>query len=129
MSYCRWSSNDFQCDVYVYESRDGFWTHVAARRPVFDGPLPPPADLPRGFTEAQFEAWIGRRRAVDAMVDRATLVDIGGPHDGTDFCDRLPGECADRLVMLRDAGYWVPQSAIDALRAEQDEINDAVEAP
>ena len=36
MSYCRWSSDDFQCDVYVYESvAGGFVTHVAANRVVF----------------------------------------------------------------------------------------------
>lgn len=33
MSYCRWSSDHFECDVYVYESVSGGWTtHVAGRR-------------------------------------------------------------------------------------------------
>lgn len=28
MSYCRWSSDDFKSDVYVYESQAGWITHV-----------------------------------------------------------------------------------------------------
>jgi len=33
MSYCRFSSNNWDCDVYVYESGYvGFVTHVASRR-------------------------------------------------------------------------------------------------
>lgn len=25
MSYCRFSTDGHQCDVYVYESTDGYW--------------------------------------------------------------------------------------------------------
>lgn len=33
MSYCRFSSDLWQCDVYVYEDCDGGWTtHVASAR-------------------------------------------------------------------------------------------------
>ena len=34
MSYCRWSSDDFQCDVYVFGSDTGFETYVARGRYV-----------------------------------------------------------------------------------------------
>jgi hypothetical protein len=32
MSYCRWSSMDFTCDIYAYESDGGFVVHVASGR-------------------------------------------------------------------------------------------------
>jgi DNA repair photolyase len=32
MSYCRWSSDYFNCDLYCYESNSGYETHVAAYR-------------------------------------------------------------------------------------------------
>jgi len=32
MSYCRWSSNNFNCDLYCYHSDWGFETHVAGGR-------------------------------------------------------------------------------------------------
>lgn len=44
MSYCRFSSDDYQCDVYVYQDGNGGWTtHVAGSRYLFKEPLPAPA--------------------------------------------------------------------------------------
>jgi hypothetical protein len=54
-------------DVYVYESREGYVTHVT---------------------------------------------------DGDSFLDDSPLSCAERLQSLKAKGYQVPQSAIDALRAD-----------
>ena len=126
MSYCRWSSDDYQCDVYVYaDARGGWTTHVAARRRVYTEPLPDPVDLPRGFTEDQFNAWYARHRTVLDMADRAELVDIGLPHDGETFNDLTPGTCLVRLITLRELGYRVPQYAIDSLREEQAEMASA----
>lgn len=112
MSYCRWSSDDYQCDVYVYESDRGFETHVAGRRHTFSEPLPPAP--PKG----DIDAAIRRMMAVTGMCDRAEPVDIGLPYDGESYTDATASECADRLEMLRAAGYNVPQYAIDALREE-----------
>lgn len=28
MSYCRWSSNNFECDIYAYESKFGYEIHI-----------------------------------------------------------------------------------------------------
>jgi hypothetical protein len=110
MSYCRWSSDDFQCDVYVYASDQGYTTHVAGRRPAFAKPLPPLADYP--------DAWFVRHEVVRRMVEVAELVDIGLEHDGESFYDYTPDECAERLEYLRSCGYNVPQYAIDELREE-----------
>lgn len=125
MSYCRLSSDDFQCDVYVYAARWGWQTHVAARRPVYTEPLPPQVELPGkddpGW-EAAIEAWVKRHAEVMAAVDEAQHAEIGLPHDGASFVDDTPGECADRLESLRAIGYNVPQYAIDRLRREQAEI-------
>lgn len=121
MSYCRWSTDDFQCDVYVYaDARGGWTTHVAGRRVVYKEPLPPVVPFPGEGESA--DAWFERYRKVNAMHDEADLVDIGLPYDGDCFSDDTPSECADRLAMLHDLGYIVPQDAIDALRQEQDEL-------
>jgi hypothetical protein len=45
-------------------------------------------------------------------------VQIGLEHDGATFIDDSPLSCAERLQSLKDKGYQVPQSAIDALRAD-----------
>lgn len=116
MSYCRWSSDDFMCDVYVYESDRAYVTHVAGRRPVFSEPLPPPET-------GGADSWFKRHLIVSEMLDRATLVKIGGEHDGESFTDDTPGECADRLEYLRTCGYNVPQYAIDELREEEEAVS------
>ena len=114
MSYCRWSSDDFQCDVYVYADVHGGWqTWVAASRRVYKEPLPPPAPM------SDLKAWMLREKVMRALLDITSLAPIGLPHDGEGFHDDTPGECADRLESLRALGYNVPQYAIDALREEQ----------
>lgn len=115
MSYCRWSSDDYQCDVYCYEDvSGGFTTMVANNRPVLNIELLPvvPCD------DAHKEAWIARYNAVNAWVDGAERRKIGLPHDGENFHDPDAESAANRLQMLKDMGYNVPQYAIDALRAE-----------
>lgn len=120
MSYCRLSSNDHQCDVYVYGSDDGWETYVAGSRVVFKTLLPGRVSLPHPFTAAEFEAWAERGRVVSRMVDEAERVDIDLPHAAGHFVDSTPSECAKTLIMLRDLGYRVPQYVIDDLLEEED---------
>lgn len=120
MSYCRFSSDDFRCDVYVYEDAYGGWvTHVAGRRHVIDeDALPPPVEWIPG-DEDSVHRWFERYRQVSKLIDGAELVDIGLPHDGASFNDPTPGACADRLEQLRELGYRVPDRAIKRLREEE----------
>jgi hypothetical protein len=115
VSYCRWSSDDYQCDVYVYEDVcGGFTTHVAGGRYVFKEPLPPPVS----WDPQNMQAWFDRHDKVTQMVEDAETQAIGLPHDGESFNDDTAEECANRLEALRALGYNVPQYAIDALREE-----------
>lgn len=134
MSYCRWSSDDFRCDVYVYESaHGGYQTHVAANRADYDGSnLPEKVELafPEGAEQKEkeqiAEKYLARHNAVLKLIDNCKRVDIGLSRDGESFNDPTPGACADRLDSLKQEGYIVPQYAIDALRAEQEEIDSGV---
>lgn len=123
MSYCRWSTDDYQCDVYVFEHVDGYWqTYVAGRkRRLREGvSFPPPLD-----NSADPDAWFARDHTVDQMIDEkneGVLWDweaVPQPPEGDSFQDATPGECADRLERLRGLGLSVPQDAIDTLRAEE----------
>ena len=119
MSYCRWSSDDFQCDVYVYEDVGGGWTtHVAGNR--IAGKLTPVGPFPED--KADMGAWFERHNTQMAELEKMERKPIGLPHDGESFNDPTPGECADRLESLRALGYNVPQYAIDNLREEQEEV-------
>lgn len=79
MSYCRFSSDDFQCDIYCYESDEGFQIHVAAARPVLNaGDLPPAVP----FSQEHFDEWVERHQAVMDWVSEAEHRPIGLPHEG-----------------------------------------------
>ncbi len=114
MSYCRFSSHDFQCDVYVYQSAEGWTTHVAGNRLVGDTPIPH-IDFEQGFATEAFGEQV---TAQMTWIKTARRVPIGLPMDGAMFIDATPGACAEKLENLQALGYRVPQIVIDDLRCE-----------
>ena len=146
MSYCRFSSMNMMCDVYVYQDCRGGWTtHVASVRRV----IPPIPSVMTGSLMMLVHRWSGANWNSDAgsieypsrwrkHVAKAWFCfaawwqtyihggslqliprrKIGLPEDGGTFNDATAEECADRLEALRSLGYRVPQYAIDALREE-----------
>lgn len=137
MSYCRWSSDFFQCDVYVYADVSGGWTtHVAGRRMRYG----PPETVTQMPCDTFDEYW-AQHLAYDAWRDSLpkdkdgdvadseyiNLSDIG-PEAGESYNDPTAAECAERLEALKASGFNVPQRAIDALRQEAVESPDAAAA-
>lgn len=119
MSYCRWSNDDYQCDVYVYESCNGFMVHVAGRKYVFKEPVP--EHVP--FDKEHQKEWYARHKKVLRMCDEADQVAIGLPNDGETYDFSSPGKCAEFLIELKKSGYSVPQHAIDDLTEEENETD------
>lgn len=134
MSYCRWSSDDHQSDVYVYESPQGFEIHVASHRRILSEPLPrmglaelteidhEAAKAGDPVEQAKVADWLARNRERGRILDAAELAPIGGPYDGASFTHDEPGQAASALRHLRAAGYHVPAGVIEDLDAEQDEM-------
>lgn len=145
MSYCRFSSDNWWSDVYVYKSAEGWVTHVAGRRGIIS-PVP-------DITFCRFSDWLFKRSGPvyhkdirrttyanprfaavlrawarfailwERFIHRTSLRlipmrPIGLAHDGETLHADTPGECADTLEYLRSLGYRVPQRAIDALWEE-----------
>ena len=119
MSYCRWSSMTWMCDVYCYEDVSGGWTtHVAdmrrVRAPLDPGPMPVGSE-PRG---AEWAAYWERYNASMAELDGIPLEPIGLLHDGDSFNDPTLEAFRDRLTMLKEAGYTVPDYVFEAIAEE-----------
>lgn len=112
MSWCRFSSDNFRCDLYVYESDDGFAVHVASNRHM--GPLlefPYLGDIP---SDADGVArWTYLHQAATRPLEDCPTIPIGGPYDGQAFYALAPDELVETLEMLRDAGYLMPRTLID----------------
>lgn len=113
MSYCRWSSDGFQCDLYCFEHVGGwFQTYVArARRPR----AIPALVLNEG--EIAFRASHDAQEAALNDPDNEPVV-IGLPYDGHQFQDPTLQAMLDRIVMLKEAGYVVPDWVVNRVREE-----------
>lgn len=121
MSYCRWSSMDFQCDVYCYEHVGDFVAVcIAKRRHDIEGiELPEPVDIRKDGSKP----WLARYKAVREILETCELKEIGLEHDGKSFSFDTLDEAADFLEELKDLGYIMPDSAIRQMRecAKEDE--------
>lgn len=121
MSYCRWSSLDYTCDVYVYESDNGWETNVASRRVVWKIDLPPPA-LVEGTDPERYLLWMQRGTVVKQLYDDGAnwyWYKLPKKWSGKSFTDSSPGECAARLIEMKTDGLVVPYWAIEDLLADQ----------
>lgn len=123
MSYCRFSDDDFQCDVYVYDDVAGGTTiHVARSRVLFKEPLPEKLSFPVGAAPdgQAMTAWFERHRKVQKMVESADFEMIALEHAGESFYGMDHEDAANFLEKLAALGYRVPDYAISALREEGD---------
>lgn len=112
MSYCRWSSDDFGCDLYVYASDSGYTIHVAARRVVGDVPKVP------NVQAAAVEEWVAAYQAQAEFLKTAKRQPIGGAWDGSSLYPIDARTCLASLKALRDAGYRFPDSVLADIAAE-----------
>lgn len=138
MSYCRWSSDNWKSDVYVYEG-DGWVIHVAGRRrkrspipeiplhrlPTFGAKHDPasrsiayPSPLHKLAHMAMIRVWMLSHRLSMWHLSHIPFVPIGGQYDGETFVEDSAYDCWERLCALRMAGYHVPQFALDQLLSE-----------
>lgn len=112
MSYCRWSSFDWACDVYCYaDAGGGYTTHVAGNRIVGDIPKLP--DLNED-TDKFIAAW----RKQDEFIRDAKREGIALPHAGETFNDPDLESFLARLLELKGLGFVVPDEVIQTVREE-----------
>lgn len=118
MSYCRFSSDNFTCDVYVYEHVGGYWViHVAGRRRLPEAPPAPAARTENEdgiLSQEESREWL---KLHEEWSDK-WIHDIDLPQAGELFELESPQTCADKLRELKSIGFNVPQYAIDELEDE-----------
>ena len=117
MSYCRWSSDDFQCDLYIYEDVNGGWTtHIAGNRVTFTEPLPPQAQ------PGDHLGWAQRHSAGSKLLATATRAPIGLEYDGKTLNSETLDELKDLLLELRRIGYRFPDYVLEIIDDEMKEV-------
>lgn len=113
MSYCRWSDDNWKCDLYCYEDvSGGFTTHVAGNRIKNDVPALP------DILETPSDEWLKAYRKQHAFLGNAERVYIGLPHDGESFNDPDLESFLERVCHLREVGYIFPDYVVESIKEE-----------
>lgn len=116
MSYCRWSSDDFRCDVYAYESDAGYIVHVANRMYLGDIPRVP------FILDVSNEEWSKAYKEQHEFLEKAEQRKIGLEYDGQTFQYDSLAEMLGGLRGIKDKGYRIPKWVFDAILEEIQEL-------
>lgn len=118
MSYCRWSSDNFNCDVYAYESCYGvFDIHVAKSRIVGDVPK---VDHNLLF-EGKADEFMRQNKIQSDFLETCKTEPIGLQYDGESFNEPDLQSFLERMIELKEIGYRIPDYVFDIIK---DEINE-----
>jgi hypothetical protein len=115
VSYCRWSSDDWQSDIYAYESDYGYVIHVASQRIV--DPIP---RLPEWSEEpAEIMRLIHALQHQGEAVASARKEPIGLDYDGETFIQPTLDDFEAQLRELAEIGYHVPTYVFEIIESER----------
>jgi hypothetical protein len=123
MSYCRWSCDDYRCDLYCYEDvSGGYTTHVASSRYHWEPPSPSPYDMAEMDRLLRAEpggaAWQRSMKDYNAKLAEAPIVPIGLSCDGQSFNDPDLASFRQRVADLIEMGYRVPPYVLETIDEE-----------
>lgn len=116
MSYCRWSSDDFGCDVYAYESAEGFTVHVAEARYV--GDIPKVSPMPFNQGDELWTEWFVAYEKQTKVVAGLSTKNIGLEYDRQTFVFQTLQEFLDGMLDIQSKGYNVPEWTLESIRQE-----------
>ncbi len=123
MSYCRFSTDCFRCDVYAYADVAGGWTiHVAARKRDIPAdwrdPLEQMMDGLDREDEKDMEARIAEYRGRYAAMEELPWFTLSAPSAGMTFHEGSLEAFRERMVLLRAEGLRFPDDVFDEIDAE-----------
>jgi hypothetical protein len=121
MAFCRWSTDDFKCDLYCYEHvNGGYYTYIAGRRPIYKEPLPETVNLDNT------KEFLKRYQKVMEMHKECDFEEITLPHVGETFIDETIEDFLKRLIYLKEVGYNFPDKVIEDIKEEIEELKNEI---
>jgi hypothetical protein len=117
MSYCRWSSDNFNCDIYAYESDMGYEVHVAAGK--YKGKIPETDfSLIRQGGDKNIAKYMRQRKAQSKYLEKCGTEPIGLPFDGESYTLVSLQEFYDKMLELKNTGYMFPDYVLEVIKEE-----------
>lgn len=118
MSYCRWSSDNFNCDVYAYEHVDGgFAIHLCGGR--YKGEIPKnDMSFLKDNTEENRKKYIDSSTKQSAYLKTCGTEPIGLPHAGETFMMPDLESFYEKMVELKEIGYRIPKYVFEGIQQE-----------
>lgn len=118
MSYCRWSSDNFNCDVYAYESvYGGIEVNLANRR--YKGEIPKVDDsLLLSFTTENKELWQAQKKAQSYYLERCGTEPLQLKEKRKDYNVDTLQELYDSFLDLIECGYRIPGYVMENIKNE-----------
>jgi hypothetical protein len=118
MSYCRWSSDNFQCDIYAYESDMGFMVHVASNKTVGEPPRIDYSLLNSDRTTDDMQEFRRQSQENSKWLESCEHAPLGLPFDGQTFTLETMQEFYDKMIELRKVGYRFPDWVLKNIELE-----------
>jgi len=117
MSYCRWSTDKFQSDVYAYaDMMDEYTIHVRKYHPISVEHVPDYNVME--WLEKGHDCVEQKHKEYMDAVKKIEYEPIGLPYDGETIGAEDLKELYRWLGVLRSVGYYVPDSALELVFEE-----------
>ena len=111
MSYCRWSSDNWQCDLHCYaDVNGGYTTYVASNRVV--------GKVPVIDWNAGPEIVVAQQKRQYSFLLECERVSIDLPHAGETLRDATLSAFRHRLLELRLLGYRFPDCVLERVNSQ-----------
>ena len=120
MSYCRWSTDNFNCDLYAYQSDRGYIIHVCAGKYSGDIPKNDMSFLDSG-TKEDIDKYLQTSKVQSDYLKTCGTEPIGLPYDGETFELETIEDFYNKMQELIKVGYRCPESVLEGIK---DEINE-----
>ena len=124
MSYCRFSTDDFRCDFYAYESEDGFHLDVAGSRTDWEPPPSPYDPASWDLDEEEFTRIAAEyHEALQAAPRECINLEGAGQHHRFDTLSEMRDMIEDHVRRGFRAPGWLLPSLDDELAEEEPGTN------
>lgn len=113
-SYCKWSTDNYQCDLCCYDGLSGGITiHVGTHRLKESPPALP------SIENTDIDDFLDSFNRHNEFMMTAVRVPIGLAYDGQTFRVKNEQIFLEKLELLKSAGYIFPHSLIQFLEQKQ----------